>query len=330
MFNYKIIRASPDRKNVFLAKKMRGDSVYGVKSYDKILVPIAKNLKIHRRQFPQKLTFMKLKYCAYAYKLFKNIVENIYEEENKIISNSLVAQFHASQTDSMKQEIIKELSKQNSKIRVVFATFALSMKVHMPHTTRIIHISPPASLEEYVQEVGRAGRSGPQSYAYLYYCNSDISDHRSKKGYITKPMIEYCRSNTCLRENLLQHFGFKSTIKQSNICSSCQAEFQDDQMLHTVVLNENVRAIDRGNLEILTAKLNDLLAEKDTSTSISSMPSVILDETETVESFSDKLMLLTENITSVKDENDFISYGITNSRDSKRVFKLIEKYSVLN
>ena len=41
-------------------------------------------------------------------------------------------------------------------------------------------------------------------------------------------------------------------------------------------------------------------------------------------------MLLTENITSVKDENDFISYGITNSRDSKRVFKLIEKYSVLN
>ena len=54
MFNYKIIEASPNRRNVFLVKKkMRGDSVYGVKSYDKILVPIAKNLKIHRRQFPQ-------------------------------------------------------------------------------------------------------------------------------------------------------------------------------------------------------------------------------------------------------------------------------------
>ena len=91
---------------------MRGDSVYGVKSYDKILVPIAKNLKIHRRQFPQTLVYMKLKYCAYAYKLFKNIIENIYEGENKTISNSLVAQFHASQTESMKQEI-KELSKQN-------------------------------------------------------------------------------------------------------------------------------------------------------------------------------------------------------------------------
>ena len=285
MFNYKIIRASPNRRNVFLAKKMRGDSVYGVKSYDRILVPVAKNLKIHRRQSPQTLVYMKLKYCAYTFKFFKNITENIYEGENKTISNSLVAQFHTSQTDLMKQEIIKELLKQNSKIRVVFPTSALSMGVYMPYITRIIHIAPPASREEYVQEVGRAGRSGLQAYAYLYYCNSDISDHRSKKGYITKPMIEYCKSNACLREHLLQRFGFKITIKQSKCCSFCQAEFQEDEMLHTVVFNENVRAIDRGNLEILTAKFNDLSAEKDTSTSISSMSSVILGEAEKLKVF---------------------------------------------
>ena len=66
-------------------------------------------------------------------------------------------------------------------------------------------------------------------------------------------------------------------------------------MLHTVVLNENVRSIVYGNLEILTAKLN-LSAEKDTSTSISSMLSMILDKAETVECFSDKLKLLVENI----------------------------------
>ena len=59
------------------------------------------------------------------------------------------------------------------------------------------------------------------------------------------------------------------------------------------------------------------------------MSSVMLGETETIESFSDKLMLLTENITSIKDENGIISYGITNSRDSRRVFQLMERYSVL-
>ena len=161
MFNYKIIEASPNRRNVFLVKKkMRGDSVYGVKSYDKILVPIAKNLKIHRRQFPQILVYIKLKYCAHAYKLFKSIIEDIYEGETKTISNSLAAQFHASQTDSMKQEIIKELSQQNSKIRVVFPTSALSTEVNMPHITTVIHIAPPASPEEYVQEVVELGDLG--------------------------------------------------------------------------------------------------------------------------------------------------------------------------
>ena len=72
-----------------------------------------------------------------------------------------------------------------------------------------MHIGPPSSLEECVQEVGKAGRSGMQSYAYLFYYKPDISDHRSKRGYITKPSIEYWRSNTCLEEHLLQHFGFK-------------------------------------------------------------------------------------------------------------------------
>ena len=100
-------------------------------------------------------------------------------------------------------------------------------------------------------------------------------------------------------------------------------------MLHTVASNENVRAIDRGNLEILTVKFNDLLAEKDTSRSIRSISSVILDETGTIESLSNNLMLLTEHITSAKDENNIISYGIANSRDYRRVFQLIEKYSVL-
>ena len=74
MLNSKIIRAIPNRKIVFLATKVRADSVYDLKSYDKILVPIAKNPELHRRQFPHTLAYMKWKYCAYAYKLFKNII----------------------------------------------------------------------------------------------------------------------------------------------------------------------------------------------------------------------------------------------------------------
>ena len=102
----------------------------------------------------------------------------------------------------------------------------VSMGVHMPHITRIVHIAPPASFEEYVQEAGTAGRSGLQSYAYLDYCNTDISDNISKKGYITKPMIEYCRSIACLREHLLQHFGFKITLKKTAVVVPVKLNFK--------------------------------------------------------------------------------------------------------
>lgn len=131
---------------------------------------------------PQTLVYTKLKYCVYGYKLFNNIVEKFYEEENRAIINSLVVQFHASQTYSVKQEIIKELSKQSPKTRVEFAFSGLSMGVHMSHVTKIIHVLLPASLEEYIQKDGRTKRSGMESYAYLCWCNSDISDFLSKRA----------------------------------------------------------------------------------------------------------------------------------------------------
>ena len=135
----------------------------------------------------------------------------------------------------------------------MFATSTLSMGVHMPHITRICLILQELYTLPHQHLLKNMFRKlvelGDLGCNHMHICTiiTHISDHRSKKGYIIKPTIECCRSNTCLREHLFQHFGFKITINQSNCCSSCQAEFQDGKMLHTVVLNENVRAIDRGN-----------------------------------------------------------------------------------
>lgn len=329
MKNCKVIRANPDRKNVFLIKEMRGDSIYGKSSYDKILIPIAENLKIHRQKFPQTLIYLKLEYCAYAYALFSRIINNIYEGEDKVVSNCLIAQFHASQTDLMKNEILKELLKEDSNIRVVFSTSALSMGVNMPFVTRIVHISPPSSLEEYVQEIGRAGRSGLQSYAYLYFCNSDISQHRITKGYVSEAMAEYCRNAQCLRECLLNYFSFNKMSNQSYCCNYCTPEFQED--LKQKIQIKYTRAIDESNLEKLTTELNDLIAEKDAlsdSGDFLSLPFCGNDLT--TDSFSDKVMAVLENIKDIIDENDVICHGIINSKDSKNILKLIKKYSVLS
>ena len=91
-----------------------------------------------------------------------------------IPENQIFAQYHAPQTAVMKSLIIKELSSNSPKIRVVFATVAMGMGVDIPTIRHIIHIGPPRTIREYVQETGRAGRDGSKSKAVLYYDNHAI------------------------------------------------------------------------------------------------------------------------------------------------------------
>lgn len=52
-------------------------------------------------------------------------------------------------------------------IKVVVATNAFGMGVNIPDIRTIVHYGSPSSIEDYVQEIGRAGRDGLPSVAYL-------------------------------------------------------------------------------------------------------------------------------------------------------------------
>lgn len=103
------------------------------------------------------IIYLKLKYCGYAYALFERVLG-----ENQFVGNTteptarLFAQFHSPQTDRMKKELISEIKK-DSRVRVLFATAALGMGVDAPYVKNVINITPPRSIEAYMQEMGRAG-----------------------------------------------------------------------------------------------------------------------------------------------------------------------------
>ena len=66
-----------------------------------------------------------------------------------------------------KETILKSFTSCDGILRV--ATTAFSMGIDCTDIERIIHWGTPGTLEQYVQETGRAGRDGRQAKAILLY-----------------------------------------------------------------------------------------------------------------------------------------------------------------
>jgi len=84
-------------------------------------------------------------------------------------------------------------------LRVVIATTAFSMGIDIPDVREVIHWGPPCNLEQYVQEIGQAGRDGEESQAILLF---------EKAGrYVLRSMKLYAENKSeCRRWNLFKHF----------------------------------------------------------------------------------------------------------------------------
>ena len=132
--NCKVTRKNPNRSNIFLDREKRLSNNHGYDSYSAILKTIAEDLLNQGTHYPITIIYMKLKYCGFAYSLFnKTLQEKEYDCSEKTPSSRLFAQLHSPQTRKMKQEIITELKKEHSRIRVIFATTALGMDVDAPY-----------------------------------------------------------------------------------------------------------------------------------------------------------------------------------------------------
>ncbi|XP_057309580.1 ATP-dependent DNA helicase RecQ-like [Hydractinia symbiolongicarpus] len=255
-----IISVNPNRKNVYMCKEKRKVGEEGIEN---IILPLAKELKSLKKSFPQTIIYCGLRFCGYIYKLIKNVLkEHMYVENITNPSNCLIVQFHAPQTKSMKNEILLEVAKEVSNIRVIIATSALGMGVHAPYIEQIFHISPPSTIEDYMQQFGRAGRRGQEALARLYYTGHDISSRRLKQNKVDEHMVNFCTTTQCLRKVLMIHFGYHYQ-PQDQCCSNCDSSLLKEPKKEELI---KYREVSDESLKKLSDELDNILADHDQAT----------------------------------------------------------------
>jgi ATP-dependent DNA helicase RecQ len=85
--------------------------------------------------------------------------------------------FDADLSGGERDEVLESF--QTGETPVVFATTAFGMGIDIPDIRVVVHYLLPESLEQYYQEVGRAGRDGRPSRGYLLYTETNMKVRRN-------------------------------------------------------------------------------------------------------------------------------------------------------
>jgi len=105
------------------------------------------------------------------------------EEISKFLQASGLSadRFHAKLTPESKKTVQESFIKGD--LRVISATNAFGMGIDKPDVRLVIHADIPGSLENYIQEAGRAGRDRASARCVLLYTSDDIERQFSMSAY---------------------------------------------------------------------------------------------------------------------------------------------------
>lgn len=232
---------------------------------DRVRADIQKNLKLKNPtlflgSFNRPNIFLEVKQKKHGVSQVRDCLD-LHQEESGIIycfsrkqvddlSNKLqdlgykTLPYHAGLSDEIRaknqQLFIRD------KVKIMVATVAFGMGINKPNVRFVIHYDMPKSLEQYYQEIGRAGRDGEAAHALLLYSEGDLRkvrffmnemdvQEKQRAENLLQGMIKYASSYRCRRKVLLSYFGEntnsllqekseKESLSKENCCDICSAK----------------------------------------------------------------------------------------------------------
>ena len=187
-----------------------------------------------RKKLPELLALLEerrgrsgIVYCA-----TRSNVEKVWAElESRGFS---AARYHAG-LDEEERRISQE-DFQYDRRQIMVATNAFGMGIDKSNVSFVLHYNMPKNLESYYQEAGRGGRDGEAADCVLLYGAGDVATARvlltHGEGGDPEPrelerlnaMVDYCKTNDCLRGRILDYFG-QPHPERCGGCGNCQGMF---------------------------------------------------------------------------------------------------------
>ncbi len=148
------------------------------------------------------------------------------------------AHYHAGASAEERTRVASRFA--GGQVDVVVATNAFGMGIDRSDIRAVVHVQPPASIEAYYQEVGRAGRDGQEAHGLLLCSGVDIALRRrmcessmdgpadpvatARAWGLFRELLRYLDARSCRHDFVLRYFGDEQeTLGGCGHCDVCMA-----------------------------------------------------------------------------------------------------------
>ncbi len=173
--------------------------------------------------------------------------------------------YHAGMDSASRSQVQDDFLRDN--VQIIVATIAFGMGIDKSNVRWVIHYNLPKNIENFYQEIGRAGRDGLPSDTVLFYSYADVMmqmDFNEKSAASRKELLnakldrmkQYATADICRRRILLSYFneGVDTDCNNCDVCRNPRTRFDA-----TVLAQKALSAIARTDEKVPLGTLIDIL-----------------------------------------------------------------------